>query len=144
MPRQAGPCRSCRTLGATKSMTAYCCPSCRLTLTFRAPENRVRQYSFPHSDDFAGCDLCGMRYCEACAEGSNRVCQRCGGRLHNGVSFEPKGRYRLPFGATSAEQARQQTEEMWREGLLGNHEYQSALRTIEQVAVEDELPPKLP
>jgi hypothetical protein len=33
---------------------------------------------------------------------------------------------------------------MWREGLLGNHEYQSALRIIEQVAVEDELPPKLP
>lgn len=38
-------------------MTVLGCLRCGTLLTFRPPEARARRYSFPHADDFAGCDI---------------------------------------------------------------------------------------
>lgn len=117
-------------------MTAYCCPTCRVSLTFRPQEQRTRQYVIPHSDDFAGCDVCGLRYCAECSRESNAKCPRCAGKLHDGQSFEPIGLYRLPTGleelpTKTARLAR--VEEDYAQGLYGRLEYQWMLEVVEEV-----------
>jgi len=117
-------------------MTAYCCPTCRVSLTFRPPGQRTRTYVIPHSDDFAGCVVCGIRYCAACSRESAATCRRCGGGLHEGLSFEPIGVYRLPMGleelpTKAARLARAQ--EVYAQGLYGRLEYQWMLEAIEEV-----------
>lgn len=117
-------------------MTAFCCPDCRVSLTFRSPERQTRTYVIPHSDDFAGCDVCGVRYCAECSRQNGAVCQRCGGALHEGRSFEPTGVYRLPMGL---EQLPNKTarlakaKEVYYQGLYGRLEYEWMLQVIEEV-----------
>jgi hypothetical protein len=117
-------------------MTAYCCPTCRVSLTFRPPERRERQFVIPHSDDFAGCDVCGVRYCAECSRESGAVCPRCAGKLHEGRSFQATGVYRLPMGleqlpTKDARLAR--AHEVYAEGLYGRLEFQWMLEIIEEV-----------
>jgi hypothetical protein len=117
-------------------LTVFCCPDCRVSLTFRSPERRTRAYVIPHSDDFAGCDVCGVRYCAKCSHENAAVCKRCGGRLHEGRSFEPIGVYRLPMGLEqlpdkTARLAR--AKEVYEQGLYGRLEYEWMLEVIEEV-----------
>ena len=126
-------------------MTAFCCPDCRVSLTFRPQEQRTRAYVIPHSDDFAGCDVCGVRYCAECSRRNTAVCKRCGGALHEGRSFEPTGVYRLPMGLEHLpnKAARlAQAKEVYDQGLYGHLEYEWMLQVIEEVgdARPDERP----
>ena len=117
-------------------MTAYCCPDCRVSLTFRSPERRTRTYVIPHSDDYAGCDVCGVRYCAACTRRNAAHCKRCGGALHEGRSFEPTGVYRLPMGLEQLpnKTARlERAKEVYEQGLYGRLEYEWMLQVIEEV-----------
>src|SRR5438132_8769871 len=77
-------------------MAVFGCPRCRAFLTFRPPEARDREYCFPHSDDFHGCDTCGIMFCGSCGAGMAGVCPDCGGRLHADQRFPAVGVYQLP------------------------------------------------
>ena len=117
-------------------MTAFCCPDCRVSLTFRNPERRTRAYVIPHSDDYAGCDVCGVRYCAECSGRNSAAYKRCGGALHEGRSFEPTGVYRLPMGLEQLpnKTARlERAKEVYEQWLYGRLEYEWMLQVIEEV-----------
>lgn len=124
-------------------MTVYCCARCSITLTFRSPEMRDREYCFPHSDDFRGCDVCGTMFCERCAVEFGPVCLDCGGRLHAGRRFDPTGEYRLPprlRRMTSPQERAAWVEQKWKAGEISNGERRSRLHVIAELARGDAGP----
>ena len=117
-------------------MSVSGCPRCRAILVMRPPEKRDREYSFPHADDFRGCDTCGILFCEACAAVLGDSCLECGGRLHPGRRFEPTGAYRLPPALRrlgTAEERVALVNHMWDRGVLASGEREYLLRVIAEL-----------
>lgn len=118
-------------------MAVFGCPRCRVILTLRPPGHRDREYCFPHADDFRGCDVCGVMFCEGCAAEIGSVCPDCGGGLHPGRRFEPTGAYRLPPGLRrlgTAEERVALVGRMWDRGILASGEREHLLRVIAELA----------
>lgn len=120
-------------------MTVYCCPRCRVMLTFRPPEARDRSLCFPHSDDYRGCNVCGIHFCESCGSDLGGLCPECGGQLYANRSFPATGVYQLPpalreLGSRADRMAA--LERMWQRGMISCGERENLLRVIQELPAE--------
>lgn len=118
-------------------MSVFCCTYCDVILTMRHKDLRQRDFCFPHSDDFCGCDICGTLYCGSCRAEIGPNCPQCGGRLHANRRCEPTGEYRLPPGLRVLKTVGERVSkvgELWDAGKLsfGHRDY--LLRIIAEQA----------
>ena len=123
-------------------MAVYSCPKCRVILTCRPPENRERQYCFPHSDEFVGCDRCGVMYCGECSRQFGEECPECGGAIHANRQFQPTGIYRLSPGLRrlpTAEGRINKVQELWNRGIITQGEREFLLRVIAELGDDEDV-----
>ena len=118
-------------------MTVYGCPKCRVILTFRPSESRDREYVFPHSDDYRGCDVCGVKYCENCAAEMGELCPNCSGTLHINRAFPATGKYQLPPFLQKLDSRIERLnalEKIWKRGIIAEGEREHWRHLIEELA----------
>jgi hypothetical protein len=93
-------------------------------------------FCFPHADDYRGCDVCGLRYCERCGAELSGTCQECGGRLHANQTFPATGTYRLPPSIrrlAGTTERRAAVQSMWDRGYIASMDRDYLLAVIDEL-----------